>query len=65
MIERCSSVQVAHFTKQKRKLDEKISRKESELETARQELNDAQSLRKRKSQMQKELEDVSSWLYPA
>ncbi|UJR14692.1 hypothetical protein I4U23_001685 [Adineta vaga] len=49
---------VAHFTRQKRKVDEKISRKESELETTRRELNDAQDLRKRKTQMQKELEDI-------
>ncbi|CAF3925728.1 unnamed protein product, partial [Adineta steineri] len=49
---------VSHFTKQRRKLDEKIARKETELEAVRQELNESQDLRKKKMQMQKELEDI-------
>ncbi|CAF0810318.1 unnamed protein product [Adineta steineri] len=49
---------VSHFTKQRRKLDEKIARKETELEAVRQELNESQDLRKKKIQMQKELEDI-------
>jgi septal ring factor EnvC (AmiA/AmiB activator) len=52
------SFKVAHFTRQRRKLEEKISRKENELETARRELNEVEESRKKKAQMQKELEDV-------
>jgi predicted nucleic acid-binding Zn-ribbon protein len=52
------SFKVGHFTRQRRKLEEKISRKENELQTARHELNEVQESRKKKAQMQKELEDV-------
>jgi len=52
------SFKVGHFTRQRRKLEEKISRKENELETARRELNEVEESRKKKAQMQKELEDV-------
>lgn len=52
--------QIAEFSRDKRQLDEKITRKESELETVRHELNQVKEFQKKKTQMQKELEDVRS-----
>jgi hypothetical protein len=46
------------FTKQKRHLDEKLARKESELDIVRHELNQIKDFRKKKGQMQKELDEV-------
>ncbi|CAF4641170.1 unnamed protein product, partial [Rotaria magnacalcarata] len=47
---------------EKRQLDDKLSRKESELEIVRHELNQVKEFRKKKTQMQKELEEVK---YPS
>lgn len=56
---RSNLFQISDFTRQKRQLDEKLSRKESELEIVRHELNQVKEFRKKKAQMQKELEEVS------
>ncbi len=53
------SFKVADFIRQKRQLDEKLSRKDSELEIVRHELNQVKEFRKKKAQMQKELEEVN------
>jgi len=47
------------FTKQKRHLDEKLARKEGELDIVRHELNQIKDFQKKKGQMQKELDEVS------
>lgn len=52
------SFKIGNFTREKRQLDEKLSRKESELEIIRHELNQVKEFRKKKTQMQKELEEV-------
>ncbi|CAF2187098.1 unnamed protein product [Rotaria magnacalcarata] len=49
---------VGDFTREKRQLDDKLSRKESELEIVRHELNQVKEFRKKKTQMQKELEEI-------
>ncbi|UJR32056.1 hypothetical protein I4U23_019524 [Adineta vaga] len=46
------------FKQQKRYLDEKLARKESELDIVRHELNQIKDFRKRKDQMQKELDEI-------
>ena len=50
------------FTKQKHHLDEKLARKESELDIVRHELTQIKDFRKKKGQMQKELDEVISLL---
>ena len=50
--------QIGEFSREKRQLDEKITRKESELEIVRHELNQVKEFQKKKTQMQKELEEV-------
>ncbi len=50
---------IADFTRQKRQLDERLTRKEHELEIVRHELNGVKEFRKKKAQMQKELEEVN------
>jgi hypothetical protein len=40
-------------------LDERLTRKEHELEVVRHELNQVKEFRKKKAQMQKELEEVN------
>jgi hypothetical protein len=47
------------FTRQRRQLDERLSRKENELEIVRHELNQVKEFRKKKGQMQEELEEVN------
>jgi hypothetical protein len=47
------------FARQKNLLDERLARKEGELEIVRHELNQVKEFRKKKAQMQKELEEVS------
>ncbi len=46
------------FARQKNLLDERLARKEGELEIVRHELNQVREFRKKKAQMQKELEEV-------
>ncbi|CAF1005414.1 unnamed protein product, partial [Adineta steineri] len=46
------------FKQQRRFLDEKLARKESELDIVRHELNQIKDFRKRKAQMQKELDEI-------
>ncbi len=46
------------FTRQTHQLDEKLARKENELEIVRHELNQVKEFRKKKGQMQQELEEV-------
>jgi hypothetical protein len=56
-------IKVADFTRQKRQLDEKLSRKESELEIVRHELHQVKEFQKKKAQMQKELEEVNFFIF--
>lgn len=51
------------FSKQKRHLDEKLTRKENEFDIVRHELNQIKDFQKRKGQMQKELDDVSFFIF--
>lgn len=51
-------VQIAEFSREKRELEEKINRRESELEIHRHELSQVKEFQKKKAQMQKELEEV-------
>ena len=51
------------FTREKRQLDEKLSRRESELEILRHELTQVKEFRKKKVQMQKELEEVDFLIF--
>jgi hypothetical protein len=46
------------FNRQNRLLNEKLTRKENELEVIRHELNQVKEFRKKKGQMQEELEEV-------
>ena len=50
--------QTNDFKQQKRHLDEKLARKESELDIVQHELNQIKDFRKRKAQMEKELDEV-------
>lgn len=50
------------FIRQKRQLEEKLSRKENDLEIVRHELNQVKEFRKKKGQMQQELEEVKIFL---
>jgi hypothetical protein len=52
-------LKISDFTREKRQLDDKLSRKDHELEVVRRELNQVKEFRKKKSQMQKELEEVN------
>jgi len=47
----------------KRQIDEKLSRKEIELEIVRHELNQVKEFRKKKALMQKELEEVNLFIF--
>ncbi|CAF1638943.1 unnamed protein product, partial [Didymodactylos carnosus] len=49
---------IGDFTKQIRQLEEKLNRKESDLEIVRHELNQVKEFRKKKAQMQNELEEI-------
>ncbi|CAF3663922.1 unnamed protein product [Rotaria sp. Silwood1] len=49
---------IGDFSREKRQLDEKLTRKESELEIIRHELSQVKEFRKKKTQMQKELEEI-------
>jgi hypothetical protein len=51
------------FNRQRRQLDEKLSRKENELEIVRHELNQVKEFRKKKGQMQQELEEVNFYFF--
>ncbi|CAF4412098.1 unnamed protein product [Rotaria sp. Silwood2] len=46
------------FERQKRQLNERLGRKENELDIVRHELNQVKEFRKKKGQMQKELEEI-------
>jgi len=46
------------FNRQNHLLNEKLTRKENELEVIRHELNQVKEFRKKKGQMQEELEEV-------
>ena len=51
------------FDRQRRQLDEKITRKDNELEVVRHELNQVKEFRRKKGQMQKELEEVNFFYF--
>lgn len=53
--------QLDDFDKQKRQLSEKLTRKENELDVVRHELNQVKEFRKKKAQMQQELDEVNSY----
>ena len=52
-------VKMADCARQRRQLEERLTRKENELETIRHELNQVKEFRKKKGQMQKELDEVN------
>lgn len=47
------------FERQRRQLNEKLTRKDNELDVVRHELNQVKEFRKKKAQMQQELEEVN------
>jgi hypothetical protein len=51
------------FNRQRRQLDERLVRKENELEIVRHELNQVKEFRKKKGQMQQELEEVNFYFF--